>query len=211
MCIRDRGWGLEFYLGAANRFFKKAGFLPWNSYLLDVQFWQKISSPFGSSFGKIKGAVGCLTEAGITAKSGQHDITGDFGWREEGIYLAIKLFYFVPRPSCLPWFLLQPTWSTQKWLFVLHFFVEKYQFELSKIKHTSFKWQSNSNWIFTGYIPVQYQISGYLHYLQIAQQPVWSTQGAPFDCWPEKTKQNTKTKATMVDRKPPWLLWKTIK
>ena len=35
------------------------------------------------------------------------------------------------------------------------FCVEKYLFELSKIEHTSSKQQSNSNRIFTGYIPVQ--------------------------------------------------------
>ena len=45
-------------------------------------------------------------------------------------------------------------------------FVEKYLFKLSKVEHTSFKRQSNSNRIFTGYIPVQYRISGYLNYLQ---------------------------------------------
>ena len=44
--------------------------------------------------------------------------------------------------------------------------VEKYLFELSKIEHTSSKQQSDSNRIFTGYIPVQYQISGYLKYIQ---------------------------------------------
>ena len=46
------------------------------------------------------------------------------------------------------------------------FCVEKYLFELSKIEHTSSKQQSNSNQIFTGYIPVQYRVSGNPKYLQ---------------------------------------------
>ena len=100
------------------------------------------------------------------------------------------------------------TWSTRKWVFVLHFFVEKYLFELSKIEHTSFKRQSNSNRISTGYIPVQYRTSGNRKYLQNCAA---SGMEHPRCSIRSLTWENTKTKATMVDRKPPRLLWKTIK